>query len=193
MNSFESSSSLDPELHRSMSLFALRFDLLSSAALAERKNTQHLAEHSSDQFRTEKRYVIPEGANRYIPLRTRRIILAPENPDNTQFGVDRLILRTPYQLRAGLPLPVQNPNDLFIETVSTEGDRARHLLNASGLWLYESAHDLEFIPKPTPEGDLFRVKGVAVSVPDRVNLVNKLLSYPAYLPVLQTSANDERQ
>jgi hypothetical protein len=182
----------DPEFRRSMGLLALRFELLGAAALAEKKNIDHLANHKNAGFLTQLRYVLPEGANRYVPVRTKRIILQPEKPVNRKFEVERLILRVPTALEGGAPLPIIDPNDLFVETVSTSGDRARHLLNGAGLWLYHSERDFELISHPETDGDLFRVKGAAVAVPERVGRIAKLLGDPAYLPVLQSAENIER-
>ena len=119
-------------------------------------------------------------------------ILGIMKPENKQYGVDRLILRVPTAMPGGQPFPLKTPNDLFVETVTSEGDRARHLLNGAGLWLYETEMDLEILPKQKMENDLFRATGIAVSVPERIARVNKLISDSPYLPVLQSRENIER-
>lgn len=192
MSSGEYFSFLNPESHQDMDLLALRFELLGAAALAEKKNNDHWENHNNAGFHTELRYVLLEGANRYLPVRSRRVILQPERPENRRYGVERVILRVPSALRNGDPLPIRDPSDLFIETVTEDGDRARHLLNSSGLWLYQTESDLDLVTSPGVEGDLFRPHGAAEAVPERVSRISKLLGDPPYLPVLQSTENIER-
>ncbi len=192
MSSGEYFSSLNPEFHQDMGLLALRLELLGAAAFADKKNIDHRENHRNAGFLTELRYVLQEGANRYLPVRSRRVILQPEKSENMRYGVERVILRVPSALDNGEPLPIRDPSDLFVETVTRDGDRARHLLNSSGLWLYETEADLELITHPGVEGDLFRAHGHAVAVPERVSRISKFLGDPPYLPVLQSTENIER-
>lgn len=127
--------------------YALLFNVNEMYAAAKKQDAANIEAMKAMNRTTYQRYLLIEHPRRnqplerqVVPTRVERMLLLPDPYDHP--FIDRVIVR--------LPAPMSQPNkeesldlrNAFIEAVSTDGGRARFLLNSGGLWRYDNAADI---------------------------------------------------
>ena len=174
--------------YRQKSILTLILNLRSANEFA--RALQHSRDSEFERYgyehKTHKRFELTVVPNRFIPIATKRTILAPESEPSKRMGIDRLVVYAPAKTDA---LPIMYPHDMFVEIVDDSEARSLHILNSSGLWEYENRDDLAPSLRFEATNDLFDiVHGQDASA--KIPMLNHLLV--DYVPRLQSSDDIER-
>jgi hypothetical protein len=150
---------------------------------------------------SHRRNLLPEARSRYVPVDTMRMTLRSESDDRAPLGIDRLIVRAPIldprddtSILKDVMRQIEEsdepitPNDLFLETVTEAGERARYLLNGQGLMSYDAAEDVVRVAYDTLTNDMFQVLH-GENADEMIPVLNHLTDY---IPVEQSAADIER-